>query len=96
MPKKIIWTDVQDTQIKRLRSEGRSWDSIAAVMGVTRWTIIERGRRIGARLPPPDYVPEPADPDRAPLSAGDDVSWGAITDGTVLAGQPYPYPHLTD
>ena len=71
MPKKIIWTDVQDTQIKRLRAEGASWDTIAAAMGVTRWTVIERGRRIGARLPPADFIPDPMDPNRAPLPAGD-------------------------
>lgn len=90
MPKKIIWTDVQDTQIKRLRAEGASWDTIAAAMGVTRWTVIERGRRIGARLPPADFIPDPTDPNRAPLPAGDRLTWGAITDGTVLAGFAYP------
>ncbi|MGE0222685.1 MAG: AsnC family protein [Acetobacteraceae bacterium] len=92
MPKKIIWTEAQDAQIKRLRAEGASWDTIAAAMGVTRWTVIERGRRIGARLPPADFVPDPPDPDRPPLRPGDAASWGAITEGTVLAGLPYPEP----
>ena len=90
MPKKIIWTDVQDTQIKRLRASGAFWDTIAAVMGVTRWTVIERGRRIGARLPPPDFTPDAPDPNRPPLPAGDRLTWGAITYGTVLAGAVYP------
>ncbi len=30
--------------------------------------------------------------DRGPLPAGHLLSWGAITDGTVLAGAAYPYP----
>jgi hypothetical protein len=92
MPKKLTWTDAQDTQIKRLRAQGASWDTIAAVTGVTRWTVIERGRRIGARRPPPDFVPEPEDPERPPLPAGDSRSWGVIVLGTVLEGLPYPAP----
>ena len=32
MPKKIIWTDAQDAQIRRLRTEGASWDAIAAIL----------------------------------------------------------------
>ena len=92
MPRKLIWTDVQDTRIKRLRSQGLTWDGIADAMGVTRWTVIERGRRIGARLPPPDFVPEPEDPDRAPMLPGDPRSWNPLTVGTCLAGVPYPNP----
>ena len=49
MPRKLVWTAAQDTQIRRLRAEGASWDTIAAILGFTRWTVIERGRRIGAR-----------------------------------------------
>lgn len=30
--------------------------------------------------------------DRGPLPPGHPLSWGAITDGTVLAGADYPYP----
>jgi hypothetical protein len=92
MPRKLIWTDVQDTKIKRLRSQGLTWDSIAEAMGVTRWTAIERGRRIGARPPPPDFVPEPEDPERSAISPGDPRSWNAITAGTCLEGVTYPNP----
>jgi hypothetical protein len=28
MPKKLVWTDAQDTQIRRLRVEGASWEMI--------------------------------------------------------------------
>ena len=30
--------------------------------------------------------------DRGPLPAGHALSWSAINAGTVLAGEPYPYP----
>ncbi len=95
MPKKIDWTAAQDMQIKRMRAEGASWDTIARVLGVTRWTAIERGRRIGARRPPPDFVPEPESPSRDPLPAGDPRSWSALTRGTLLEGMPYPMPVFT-
>ncbi len=92
MPRKIEWTAPQDTQIKRMRAEGKSWDSIAAVLGVTRWTAIERGRRIGARRPPPGFVPEPDSPTRDTLPPGDPRTWGPLTQGTLLEGTPYPMP----
>lgn len=66
MPKRIEWTEVQDLKIRRMRAESASWDSIAEAVGVTRWTAIERGRRLGARLPPPDFQPPPRTP-TAPL-----------------------------
>ena len=92
MPVKATWTEAQDIQIKRLRAEGLSWDSIGAAMGLTRWSVLERGRRIGARPPPPDFVPPPPDPNRDPLPAGHPVSWETINEGTCLEGAPYPRP----
>lgn len=89
MPKQLTWTEAQDTQIKRLRAEGRSWEEVAAIMGLGRWTVIERGRRIGAKPPPPDFVPTLPDPERPPLPPGDPATWGAITAGTVLEGTTY-------
>lgn len=92
MPKKLTWTEAQDTQIRRLRMEGASWDAVAAVLGLSRWTVIDRGRRIGARTPPREFVPPPEDPGRDPLPAGHPRTWGALTEGTVLADAPYPLP----
>lgn len=92
MPEKLVWTDPRDTLLKRLRAQGAAWEAIAAALGISRNAAIERGRRIGARLPPPEYVPEPEDPERPPLPAGHCVSWGAIVAGTCLADQPYPIP----
>jgi len=92
MPKKLPWTQGQDAQLRRLRAEGANWDAIAALLGLTRWAVIERGRRIGARHPPADFVPPPEDPGRPPLPAGHPTSWGTITRGTVLDAVPYPLP----
>ena len=92
MPKKLEWTDAQDAQLRRLRAEGATWDGIAAVLGLTRWAVMERGRRIGARRPPPDFVPPPEDPEREPLPAGHPRCWDAINADTVLEGTPYPLP----
>lgn len=81
-----------DAQVRRLRAEGASWDCIARSLGVSRYTAIERGRRIGARRPPPDHVPAPDDPERPPLPAGHSRSWGCLIAGSCLEGTPYPYP----
>ncbi len=92
MPKKFIWSAAQDAQIRRLRAEGASWDMIAAILGLSRWAIIDRGRRIGARPPPREFIPPPEDPARDPLPAGHPRSWNALTAGTVLEGTAYPLP----
>jgi hypothetical protein len=94
MPRKHVWTDAQDTQIRRLRVEWASWDTIAATLGITRWTVIERGHRIGAECPPREPLPPPEDPARDPLPAGHPRSWGVITAGTVLENVPYGLPAL--
>jgi hypothetical protein len=92
VPKRIEWTAVQDMKIKRMRAERASWDSIAVAVGVTRWTVIERGRRLGARLPPADFEPNPEDPDRPTLPPGHQETWGIIIIGTSLEGMAYPIP----
>ena len=92
MPKRIEWTEVQDTKIKRMRAESASWDVIAVAVGGTRWTVIERGRRIGARLPPPDTEPPLEDPERLARPPGHSDTWGIIIQGTSLEGMPYPIP----
>jgi hypothetical protein len=94
MPQQFPWTPAQDARIRRLRAEGTSWDVIAADLGLNRWAVLTRGRRIGARLPAVPSGPRAEDLDREPLPAGDDRSWGALTKGTVLEGQPYPLPHF--
>ena len=92
MPTRFHWTEAQDTQIKRLRAEGATWESIAAVLGLTRWAVIERGRRIGARRPPRELANIREDTARDPLPPGHPRSWDVLTAGTVLENTPYPLP----
>jgi hypothetical protein len=92
MPIKLTWTATQDDQIRRLRSEGVTWDAIAAQLALSRWSVIERGRRINARRQRARRAPPPDLPDREPLPAGHPVSWNALTVGTVLDGTDYPLP----
>ena len=87
MPKKIEWTEVQDMKIKRMRAERASWDDIAIAVGVTRWTVIERGRRLGARLPPPISNRRPRMRTRPALPPGHPTTWEAISRGHTSRGR---------
>jgi hypothetical protein len=88
MPQALVWTQKQDDRIRRRRSEGATWMQIGVEMGMSRNTIIERGRRLGAkagqvsREPPPKREEEPVseDPNRLPLRAGHPLTWGVISD----------------
>ncbi len=93
MPTPLVWSESRDDLLHRLRGDGRSWDSIAALLGISRWAAIQRGRFIGAKKPPAPPRAAHEDPaNREALPPGHAASWGAITAGTVLAGAPYPYP----
>jgi hypothetical protein len=94
MPQKLVWSEPRDIRLKRLRTEGCSWDRIAVELGVSRNAAIERGRRVGARLAPVEHVAvaEPEDPDRPALPPGHPISWGILIDRTCLAGTPYESP----
>jgi hypothetical protein len=98
MPQKLHWNQLTDNQLRRLRAEGATWDTIAAALRLSRSAVIEHGRRIGAQRPRPKVamavVRELLDPGREPLPAGHPVTWGAITAGTLLAGSRYPWPPL--
>jgi hypothetical protein len=95
MPDAIIWTDAKDHKIKRMRSEGATWDVIAVAVGVaSHSTVIARGAKIGAQAPPPNFSPE-IDLDREPLPAGHPLTWGVMVAGSCLDGAPYPAPVLT-
>ena len=92
MPRKLVWTEGQDTQIRRLRTEGASWDIIALALGLARWTVIDRARSIGAERPPANAVTVVDQSAREPLAAGHADSWGAINRGTSLADVPFQTP----
>ncbi|CAG4905296.1 unnamed protein product [Acidocella sp. C78] len=93
MPERRIWTDAADQTIRRMRGDGATWAAIAAVLGLSRNTIIERGRRLCAAGGPSQAArPKPPpedDPNRPPLPAGHPRSWGLLTRGTILEGAAF-------
>jgi hypothetical protein len=92
VPRKTIWTEGQDTQIRRLRTEGASWDLIALALGLARWTVIERARHLGVERPPANAVPVLDESDRPPVPSGHTATWDAINRGTSLEGAPFRTP----
>jgi hypothetical protein len=90
--RKAIWTEGQDTRIRRLRTEGVSWDVIALALGLARWAVIERARIIGADRRLVNGESSAADADRSALPAGHADSWGAINRGTALDGVAFRVP----
>ncbi len=85
------WSAPRDALLRRLRQEGASWATIGAALAVPAETARERGRRIGAPRPPPAATTSrPEDRFRPPLPPGHRLSWGLLTDNTVLAGLPWP------
>ena len=87
------WTPGLDRKLIGLRAAGASWASIAVSLGLGRYTVVERGRRLGARK---DLVQLPMilaeARDRPPRPSGHPDSWNLINAGTVLDGQAYPFP----
>lgn len=76
-----------------MRAGGATWAAIGVTLGLSRNTIIERGRRIHATGGPsviacPVRPPE-EDLNRAVLPAGHPVTWGLLTAGTLLDSVPY-------
>ena len=92
MPRKTVWTEGQDTQIRRLRTEGASWDAIAIALGLARWTVIERARSLNLERRPANALTAPDELERQPLPAGHAESWGAINRGTSLEDVAFKTP----
>ena len=89
MPEARVWTPVADKVILTMRVAGSSWADIGQQLGLSRNTVIERGRRLNAAAPvkPKLLVIErvmEVDPNRAPLPAGHPLTWGLLTN------EPYP------
>jgi hypothetical protein len=97
MPERLNWTEAADQTIHQMRAAGATWAAIGTTLGLSRNTIIERGRRIHATggpnvIPRPVRAPE-EDPNRAALPAGHPISWGLLTNGTLLEGIAYVPPN---
>lgn len=93
MSNRLIWSQAADRAITALRAEGASWDAIAVAVGVSRWSVIVRGRALGAERPPAP-APAPTVSGREPLPAGDAATWGPLVAGGPLAGTEFPWPPL--
>ena len=88
----VKWTAELDERLRNLRSAGVTWDGIASAMSLGRNTVLERGRKIGARRTPTCPPPAEEARDRPARQPGHPATWGLITSGTVLEGETYPYP----
>jgi hypothetical protein len=89
----VRWTAELDGELRALRGAGVTWDGIASAMSLGRNTVLERGRKIGARRLRPVIAPLLEEPrDRPARQAGHPATWALITAGTVLEGEAYPYP----
>jgi hypothetical protein len=85
MPQPRIWTEEADMTIRAMRAERLTWAEIGRSLGLSRNTVIERGRRILALAPPRSpklAVEKPVsdDPNRGALPAGHKLTWGLLTD----------------
>ena len=95
MALKIQWSAHADQQLREMRDHGVTWHMIAAQLQAGRSAVIERARRLG--IPPTPLAasrpaPPPCRADRTCMPPGHPLTWAAITVGTILDGEPYPYP----
>ena len=93
MPQARQWTEIADFTICQMRGGGATWAEIGRVLGLSRNTVIERGRRLRAEAPVKVVVTvmeEVAsdDPNRGALRAGHPLTWGLLT------SESYPADNL--
>ncbi len=84
MPQALVWSKAADVTICTMRSSGATWAQIGNTLGLSRNTVIERGRRLQAVAPVRVHVapvekPVSDDPNRGPLPAGHPLTWGLLT-----------------
>lgn len=82
------WTPEQDSILRAGRAAGRAWATISWQTGRSRGSCIERAKALGVPEKLPATTPERTGRDSLP--AGSEVSWQILTEGTSLAGTPYP------
>lgn len=86
-----FWSAPRDFRLRLMRLEGATWEAIAEALVVAPGMVVAHARRIGVRRPPKGLVVS-EDPAREPLPAGHPQAWSVLTEGTWLAGIPYPMP----
>ena len=88
MPQARRWTEDADRIIVTMRGGGETWAAIGVRLGLSRNTVIERGRRLQAAATVRVAVVKEydilEDPNRGPLPAGHALTWGLLSD------EPYP------
>jgi hypothetical protein len=67
-----------------MRGDGQTWAAISRSLGLSRNTVIERGRRLRACAPArmaaaPAAAEVSEDPNRPPLRAGHPLTWSLLT-----------------
>lgn len=99
MALKLQWSIHANQQLQDLRDASETWRTISLRLGIGRSAVIKQARRIGIQPSPPMPVRlaiPAAMPhtraDRPCMPSGHPLSWAAITDGTMLEGEPYPFP----
>jgi DNA-binding Lrp family transcriptional regulator len=93
MPNRRQWSLAADQVIKDMRVGGATWAAIGERLGLSRNTVIERGRRIHAEkiIQPRTVIQEinvSDEPNRLPLRAGHPLTWG------LISNQPFPQQKL--
>lgn len=88
MPQAREWTAAADRTICDMRGAGETWAAIGLRLGLSRNTVIERGRRLRAEAPVRVAAVKEydmlEDPQRGALPAGHPLTWG------LLSSEPYP------
>jgi len=91
MPKARNWTAQADRVICEMRGNGETWAAIGRCLGLSRNTVIERGRRLRAEAPPRKVVVAQEEDlnnrNREPLPAGHWLTWGLLTDAPFPRGE---------
>ena len=100
MPIPLVWSMGQLGQMQFMRAAGHKWSDISIAVGFSVSTCRQKARSIGCfEIPRPiavEKLPEINHADAWICPPGHPVSWGAITAGTILAGEPYPLPVFAD
>ncbi len=78
VPRKNTWTPEIEQELRRLAALGCSCRDIGRHLGIKGTTVAERCQSLGIEIMP-----------RFPLPAGDARTWGVLTAGTLLDGEPF-------